>query len=135
MFWDTYRACLKKQGIDVTVPRRLTELLAATGRFKTITTHESNIPIGFWPKGSLVSFMVTGQTLNVPWRTDPLLLTVGQLAWLQCDNLLPDLRPLFLSSGIPESKVKTLIEDAQQDLYYPPVQLSGRLRIVHAIKK
>jgi hypothetical protein len=49
--WETYRACLKKVGIDVTVPHRLSELLAATKAFQNIVKQNGNIPIGFWPQG------------------------------------------------------------------------------------
>jgi hypothetical protein len=66
---------------------------------------------------------------------DPHLLTVGQLAWMDCDLLLPALKPFFLSAGLAESMVKTLIADAQHDLYYPVIHPSSLLHIVHAVKQ
>ncbi|PPQ98134.1 hypothetical protein CVT26_003178, partial [Gymnopilus dilepis] len=51
-FWKTYRACLSRQLIDVTVPERLGELLAATSAFENIVVRDGNIPVGFWPQGS-----------------------------------------------------------------------------------
>jgi len=51
------------------------------------------------------------------------------------DLLLPALKPMFLSAGVPDWKVNVLIEDAQRDLYYPVVHPSSRIHIVHAIKK
>ncbi|KAF9501017.1 S-adenosyl-L-methionine-dependent methyltransferase [Pleurotus eryngii] len=115
-FWQTYRGCLKQQGIDTTVPSRLPQFLSATKAFHHIVTQDGNIPVGFWPK-------------------DPLLLTVGQLAWMDCDLLIPALKPLFLHAGLPESKVTKLIKEAQQDLYYPLLQISCKYHIVHAFKR
>jgi len=51
------------------------------------------------------------------------------------DLLLPALRPLFLSSGLPPSSVERLIKDSQNDLYHPPYSLSTKLQIAYAIKK
>lgn len=115
-FWQTYRGCLKQQGIDTTVPSRLPQFLSATKAFHHIVTQDGNIPVGFWPK-------------------DPLLLTVGQLAWMDCDLFIPALKPLFLHAGLPESKVTKLIKEAQQDLYYPLLQISCKYHIVHAFKR
>lgn len=50
-FWETYRACLRRQLIDVTVPERLADLLAATAAFENIVVRDGNIPVGFWPQG------------------------------------------------------------------------------------
>jgi hypothetical protein len=50
-FWETYRSCLKKVGVDVATPQRLSELLAATKAFQSIVKQNGNIPIGFWPRG------------------------------------------------------------------------------------
>jgi len=113
--WETYRACLSRQGIDVTVPQRLTDMLLATRAFENIIKRDGNIPVGFWP-------------------TDSDLLTVGQLQWMDYDLFLPALRPLFLTAGLPETKVASLIANAQHDLYHPDVNLSSRLHIVHASK-
>ena len=54
---------------------------------------------------------------------------------MHCDLLVLAIRPLLLESGIPEQAVKTLIENAQRDLYYPLVHIATRLLVVHAIKK
>ena len=50
-FWETYRACLKGQGIDPTVPRRLVDLLSDTQAFEKIVTQDCDVPVGFWPGG------------------------------------------------------------------------------------
>ncbi|KAJ7581460.1 S-adenosyl-L-methionine-dependent methyltransferase [Mycena floridula] len=113
--WETYRACLMRQGIDVNVPQRLTQMVLATREFEKVIELDGNIPVGFWP-------------------TDQVQLTVGQLQWLDYDLFLPALRPLFLSSGLSEGIVTGLIADAQRDLYHPDVKLSVRLHIVHASK-
>ncbi|KAF5380899.1 hypothetical protein D9615_004003 [Tricholomella constricta] len=113
--WETYRACLKTQGIDTTVPQRLVELLAATDAFEKITVQDGNIPVGFWP-------------------SDPHSLTVGQLQWMDYELFLPALKPFFLSSGIPEAKAERIIADAQRDLYYPSFSPSTQLHIVYASK-
>ncbi|RDB21118.1 Secondary metabolism regulator LAE1 [Hypsizygus marmoreus] len=113
--WETYRACLKIQGIDVTVPQRLAELLAEAGVFERIVLQDGNIPVGFWPD-------------------DPHLLTAGQLQWMDYELFLPALKPLFLSSGIAEAKVNRIIADAQQDLYYPSLSTSAQLHIVYGSK-
>ncbi|KAF9013873.1 S-adenosyl-L-methionine-dependent methyltransferase [Cyathus striatus] len=117
-FWKMYRGCLERQGIDVTVPQRLHELVATTGEFENIVVREGNIPVGFWPK-------------------EPNLLTVGQLQWMDYELFLPALRPMFLAAGLPESTVNLLIRNAQQDLYYPSqgVAPSGHLYIVYASKR
>jgi len=52
--WETYRACLRQQDIDTTVPERLSELLEETAEFDRIYAHDGNIPVGFWPEGSFV---------------------------------------------------------------------------------
>jgi len=52
-FWETYRACLKHQGIDVTIPDRLPDLLADTAAYENIVAQAGNIPVGFWPQGEL----------------------------------------------------------------------------------
>lgn len=51
--WETYRACLRRQLIDDTVPERLPDLLMATAAFENITVQDGNIPVGFWPQGTL----------------------------------------------------------------------------------
>jgi len=84
--------------------------------FGNIITQQADIPIGFWPK-------------------DDLTLTIGQLAWMDYDLLLPAMRPLLLSTGNTESEVKKLLEEAHHDLYYPIVKPSSRLHVVHAIKR
>jgi len=114
--WRMYRECLRRQGIDVMVPQRLHELLAATQAFEDIVTHDGNIPVGFWPE-------------------DEQQLTVGQLQWLDYDLLIPAFRPLFLSSGISESNVDRIIAEAQRDLYYPRVPLYALVHVVYAEKR
>lgn len=52
--WDTYRRCLKRQGIDTTVPRRLSEMLGMR-HFEKIFEREATIPVGFWPTGNHAS--------------------------------------------------------------------------------
>ncbi|KAF8892535.1 S-adenosyl-L-methionine-dependent methyltransferase [Infundibulicybe gibba] len=102
--------------IDITVPQRLADLLAATGSFENIFIRDGNIPIGFWP-------------------TDQNLLTVGQLQWMDYDLFLPALTPLFLSAGLGEAQVKSIISKAQQDLYFPTVFTpSTRLHVVYGSK-
>lgn len=51
--WETYRACLTKRRIDTGVPERLSELLEETDEFDRIYSHDGNVPVGFWPEGSL----------------------------------------------------------------------------------
>lgn len=53
-FWETYRACLRSQGVDTSVPERIPELLSATGQFENIMVQKGNIPVGFWPQGTFV---------------------------------------------------------------------------------
>ncbi|KDQ65156.1 hypothetical protein JAAARDRAFT_202378 [Jaapia argillacea MUCL 33604] len=114
--WEAYRKGLEAQNIDVTVPQRLGSFVNQTDAYETISVQEAMIPIGFWP-------------------TDPTLLTIGQLAWMEFDLLLPAMRPHLLSSGIPEWKADILIGDAQRDLYEPVMPPSCRLHVVHAIKR
>ncbi|KAG7092526.1 hypothetical protein E1B28_008876 [Marasmius oreades] len=114
--WETYRACLARQGIDVNTPGKLTELIASTASYDTIVKKDGNIPVGFWP-------------------TDSNMLTVGQLQWMDYELLLPALKPLFLSVGLPETHVRTLIRNAQHDLYNPISNLSAHLHIVYATKR
>ena len=54
--WETYRACLQHQGIDVTVPERLPDLLAANAAYENIVAQVGNIPVGFWPQGELTNY-------------------------------------------------------------------------------
>ncbi|KAF9075226.1 S-adenosyl-L-methionine-dependent methyltransferase [Rhodocollybia butyracea] len=115
-FWETYRNCLTRQGIDNTVPQRLAEVLGETGAFENIIKRDGNIPVGHWPK-------------------DPHLLSVGQLQWLDYDLFIPALRPMFLSHGLTENQVQSLITGAQRDLYHPVAELSAHINIVHASKR
>ncbi|KAJ6572900.1 S-adenosyl-L-methionine-dependent methyltransferase [Mycena sp. CBHHK59/15] len=114
--WETYRSCLISLGIDVTVPRRFTDLLKKTNMFERIVEHEGIIPVGFYPR-------------------DDRLLTVGQLQWMDYDLLLPALKPLFLHLGIREPKVDRIIKDAQNDLYHSEFELSSRLHIAYALRR
>ena len=81
--------------------------------------------------------MVVGQILTLCRLRiiDPVALSIGQLAWMDYDAMLPALKPLFLNAGMKEWEAKKLVEEAHQDLYYPLVRPSTRLHIVHAIKK
>ncbi|KAH9079525.1 S-adenosyl-L-methionine-dependent methyltransferase [Lactarius deliciosus] len=106
---------LTLSGVDVTVPRRMGELVHDLGWYDQVFQQHADIPVGFWPK-------------------DPTLLTVGQLAWMESDLLILALRPLLLSSGLSEKEVKVLTEAAQRDLYFPLVHIENRLHVVHAIK-
>ncbi|KAF9564595.1 S-adenosyl-L-methionine-dependent methyltransferase [Agrocybe pediades] len=115
-FWETYRACLARLNIDITVPERLADLLAATSAFERIIVQEGNIPVGFWPQ-------------------DPHLLTVGQLQWMDYELFLPAVRPLFLHCGLPPSTVEMLIRDAQHDLYHPSYDVSSLIHIAYASRR
>ncbi|KAG9100302.1 hypothetical protein FRC06_004280 [Ceratobasidium sp. 370] len=114
-YWSEVRQALGQLGIDVGVPSRLRSLVRETREFESIVAQEALVPIGFWPK-------------------DPVVLSIGQLAWMNYDSLLLALRPLLLEHGITPEKVATLIEDAQSDLYHPKVQPSCCWHIVHARK-
>ncbi|PFH54301.1 hypothetical protein AMATHDRAFT_135556 [Amanita thiersii Skay4041] len=115
--WNTYKGCLRLKGVDVTVPQQLSELLAMTQAFEDIVTHDGNVPVGFWPQG------------------DAMILTVGQLQWLDYELLLPALKPLFLDCGIARSNVERIIDEAQRNLYRPPVPFSTLLHVIHATKR
>lgn len=80
------------------------------------------------------AFTVCGLLAWLNYVADEHLLTVGQIQWMDYELFLPALKPFFLSSGIPESKVERIIADAQQDLYYPSASLSTLLHIVYASK-
>ncbi|KLO14705.1 S-adenosyl-L-methionine-dependent methyltransferase [Schizopora paradoxa] len=114
-FWEQYRRCLTGNGIDTTVPTRLGQLLEVSGAFNDIVSKEATIPVGFWPK-------------------EPDLLTVAQFAWMEHDHFVPAVRPLFLNYGLSEFRVKILIEDAQQDLYYPLVRPFSCVHVTYARK-
>lgn len=51
---------------------------------------------------------------------------------MEHDLFIPSVRPLFLSYGLSEFRVKILIEDAQQDLYYPLIRPYSCLHVTHA---
>ncbi|KAF7976349.1 hypothetical protein HWV62_5921 [Athelia sp. TMB] len=115
--WRAFRSCLRAKGVDLAAPGRLRKLLQGTGAFGKVVTQQAEVPIGFWPQ-------------------DDTQLTIGQLAWMEHDLLLPGMRPLLLStSGKTEAEVQALIENAQHDLYYPQERLSSRLHVAHARKK
>ncbi|KIY72196.1 S-adenosyl-L-methionine-dependent methyltransferase [Cylindrobasidium torrendii FP15055 ss-10] len=113
--WETYSACLRHQGIDTSIPNRIPDIVASSGMFQDTVKRIAEVPVGFWPR-------------------DDVSLTVGQLQWMDFDLLLPALRPLFLHCGIPATKVQSLIEDAQRDLYNPEAHLITRINIVYASK-
>ncbi|KAF4614484.1 hypothetical protein D9613_003101 [Agrocybe pediades] len=112
-FWETYRACLARLNIDVTVPERLADLLAATSAFERIIVQEA------YPRTP----------------EDPHLLTVGQLQWMDYELFLPAVRPLFLHCGLPPSTVEMLIRDAQHDLYHPSYDVSSLIHIAYASRR
>jgi SAM-dependent methyltransferase len=114
-FWTHYRQALIQQGIDVVIPTRLKHHLKETRAFDHIVAQEALVPIGFWPK-------------------DPVILTIGQLAWMNYDNFLTAVRPFFHHYGLSEEEVDKVIEDAQQDLYFPRIRPSACWHIVHAQK-
>ncbi|CAE6487325.1 unnamed protein product [Rhizoctonia solani] len=114
-FWDQVRRALGQLGIDVSIPSQLRSRIRETREFENIVAQEALVPIGFWPK-------------------DPVVLSIGQLAWMNYDNLLLALRPLLLDNGITSEKAAKLIEDAQENLYHPKVQPYCCWHIVHARK-
>ncbi|KAI0035915.1 S-adenosyl-L-methionine-dependent methyltransferase [Vararia minispora EC-137] len=113
---EEIQRCLGARGVDIAVPEKMGVLAYETGCFPEVLQQHADIPIGFWPK-------------------DPTMLTVGQLAWMNFDLLVLAVKPLLLSSGLPESRVKMLMQDAQRDLYQPLAQMSTRLHFVHAVKR
>lgn len=63
--WETYRSCLRLQGIDVSVPEHLSDLLSDTGQFEKIVVQDGNIPVGFWPKGNRQVLIDSPRTSNI----------------------------------------------------------------------
>ncbi|CAE6414568.1 unnamed protein product [Rhizoctonia solani] len=114
-YWDQVRRALGQLGIDVSIPSQLRSRVRDTRQFEHIVAQEAMVPIGFWPK-------------------DPVVLSIGQLAWMNYDNLLLALRPLLLDHGITPDKAAKLIEDAQENLYHPKAQPYCCWHIVHARK-
>lgn len=55
--WDAYRRALAAHGVDPAVPRRLGQLVWGTRAYDMSKTfaQEAEIPIGFYPKGTLSS--------------------------------------------------------------------------------
>ncbi|CCO27983.1 Transcription factor SPT8 [Rhizoctonia solani AG-1 IB] len=106
-YWDQVRRALGQLGIDVSIPSQLRSRVRDTREFEHIVAQEAMVPIGFWPK-------------------DPVVLSIGQLAWMNYDNLLLALRPLLLDHGITPDKAAKLIEDAQENLYRPKVCIKLR---------
>ncbi|KAG8954661.1 hypothetical protein FRC04_011094 [Tulasnella sp. 424] len=115
-FWTEYRKTLGKNGFDVSIPTRLRGLLQEIPSLRdNVVAQEALVPIGTWPK-------------------DPLLLTIGQLSWMNQDNLLFSLIPTLVGSGMSEAHVKKLIEAAQKDLYYPQIRPYVCWHFAHARK-
>ncbi|KAF7983757.1 hypothetical protein HWV62_18946 [Athelia sp. TMB] len=109
--WMVYRGCLAAKGIDVAVPRSFRRLLQNTRAFEKIVTQLTDVPIGFWPQGKFT-------------------LTIGQLAWMEYDLLLPAMEPLLMEASCrTQAQVKELIENAQQDLYYPQENISCAIEV------
>lgn len=62
-------------------------------------------------------------------------MTIGQLSWMNMDNLLPALKPhLVTVNGLSEEKAQQLIEAAQKDLYYPQIKPFVCWHFAHARK-
>ncbi|KAG8988747.1 hypothetical protein FRB94_002482 [Tulasnella sp. JGI-2019a] len=103
--WNEYRRGLTNNGFDITIPTRLRALLQEITCLKdNIIAQEALVPIGFWPK-------------------DQTLLTIGQLSWMNQDNLLPALIPhLVTVNGLSEAQAQKLVELAQKDLYFPQIR-------------
>lgn len=60
--WDTYRRCLTRLGIDVTVPQHLQEMLSAIPHFENVTKRDGSLPIGFWSEGLYLHTIVPPDT-------------------------------------------------------------------------
>ncbi|KAF8522258.1 S-adenosyl-L-methionine-dependent methyltransferase [Hysterangium stoloniferum] len=110
--WDEYRRCATRRGIDVTVPTRLRTMLHHMGGFERVTA------------------------LEVGLTCDEIIQTIGQLAWMNYQNLLYSLRPLILEhSSLSMHEVDGLLEAAQEDLYNDnDIRPNVCLHIVHATK-
>jgi len=104
-------------GFDVTIPTRLRALLQEIPSLTdNVVAQEALVPIGFWPK-------------------DPVLLTIGQLSWMNQDNFLPGLVPQLVTiNGMSEEKAKQLVEAAQKDLYFPQIRPFVCWHFAHARK-
>ena len=131
--WRVYRECLRRQGIDISVPQRLSGLLTATQAFENVVTHGAHIPVGFWPKGKVL-YRLSSKSYNLSSK-DEHQLTAGQLQWLNYDLFIPALKPFFLSMGVPESNVDRTLKNAQRDLYYPSTPYFALIHIVYALKR
>jgi hypothetical protein len=132
---EEIQRALVMRGVDITVPECMGELVHDLGWYDHVFQQHADIPVGFWPKGNPSSPSIIIMVSDKPVHTDPTLLTVGQLAWMESDLLILAIQPLLLASGLDEKKVKKLIEAAQRDLYYPLVHIENRLHVVHAIKR
>ncbi|KAG8935669.1 hypothetical protein FRC02_006945 [Tulasnella sp. 418] len=110
--WEEYRRGLYKLGVDVTIPTRLRSMLQEIPSLKdNVVAQEALVPI------------------------DPLLLTIGQLSWMNQDNLIPSVIPqLCAVNGLSEKEAKKLVENAQKELYYPNVRPYSCWHIAHARK-
>ncbi|KAG8902960.1 hypothetical protein FRB99_003898 [Tulasnella sp. 403] len=132
--WNEYRRGLAMNGFDTTIPTRLRALLQEIPSLKdSIVAQEALVPIGFWPKGSPIKHWKP----TPPDRStlDPVLLTIGQLSWMNMDNLLPALIPHLVSvNGLSEEKASKLVEEAQRDLYYPHLKPFVCWHFAHARK-
>lgn len=152
-FWREYRRCAIRRGIDVSVPTRLRSLIQQTGGFERITAQEvgknnSSSEFILITQSRHYYLLASGTEVSITYihlfqltssithnNLDPLLLTIGQLAWMDYDILLTSLRPLLLeNSSLSVESVDELISAAQSDLYYPGTRLNICLHIVHAIK-
>jgi hypothetical protein len=94
------------------------------------------VGISLWDFGRKVS-SIPIELLNrtIDQIKDEHQLTVGQLQWLDYDLFLPALKPFFLSTGVSESNVDRILQEAQRDLYYPSTPYSSLIHVVYAVKR
>ncbi|KIY43367.1 S-adenosyl-L-methionine-dependent methyltransferase [Fistulina hepatica ATCC 64428] len=115
--WEAYTRCLRLLGVHPSVPQHMADVLSESMLFDRVWKQDGNIPVGFWP-------------------TDPHSLTVGQLQWMDYELLLPGLRPILVEVGrYSDVEARTLILNAQENLYRSEHPLSTRIHIVYAIKR
>ena len=59
---------------------------------------------------------------------------MGEHAWMDADFFLPACKPLFKNFGLTDFRAKIIIEDAQQDLYYPLTRPYACVHVTQARK-
>ena len=62
------------------------------------------------------------------------MIAVAEYAWMDQDFFIPACKPLFRNYGLTDFRVKILVEDAQQDLYYPLTRPYGCVHVSMARK-